>query len=207
MHPNSTIAIFAGGPSLTQEAVNKCQHLISIAINDSYLLAPWATYHYFCDKQWWSWHHDKPQYRAYQGIRITAEPAVSAAWPPDAYRVRGAQASGISTDPEVVNYGKNSGYQALNVAVLMGARRIILLGYDMKIAKSGAAHWFGDHPNKVRSNYPSWLSGFSVAADQLAEMGVEVINCSPDTALTCFKQMSLESALSLEQDQALQQAS
>jgi len=119
-------------------------------------------------------------------------------------RIKGAHAQGLSFNPKVIHYGSNSGFQALNIAVLMGAKRIILLGYDMRFSKDNKSHWFGDHPDNVRSNYTSWLSNYGVAAAQLNEKGIEVINCSPISALTCFRMESLESALSSEPVPALQ---
>ena len=152
-------------------------------------MTPWADYHYFCDRKWWEWHKDRPDYQAFEGQRISYEDI------PGAWKVKGEDKPGLSESPEVIHTGSNSGYQVLNIAYLMGASRILLLGYDMKIAKSGLSHWFGDHEDKVRSNYASWWSKFSVAADQLKENGIEVINCSPDTALQCFKRMSLKDAM------------
>ena len=38
---------------------------------------------------------------------------------------------GLSRTQGVIHQGKNSGYQALNLAYLLGAKRILLLGYDM----------------------------------------------------------------------------
>ena len=113
---------------------------------------------------------------------------------PKVLRIKGEHKDGLSESPEVIHYGSNSGFQALNLAYLLGANKIILLGYDMKIAKSGKAHWFGDHPDKVRSNYPSWWSRFSVVADQLKGK-VQIINCNPDSALQCFEKMPLSDAL------------
>ena len=185
--------ILAGGPSLSQSDVDLTKGRVVIAINDSYQLAPWADYHYFCDKKWWNWHKDREDYKSFQGIRITQDTIDE----PGVIKVQGKHEQGISESPEVIHYGSNSGFQALNMAYLLGASRILLLGYDMKIAKSGKAHWFGDHPDKIRSGYQSWWSNFSIAADQMKGKA-EVINCSPDTALICFKKMSLESALSLE---------
>ena len=190
LHPGQTIAILAGGPSLSQQQADQVKHLVTIAINDSYQLAPWADYHYFCDKKWWEWHKDRADYKIFQGVRITQDVIDE----PGVIRVAGAHKPGVSESPEVIHYGSNSGFQALNLAYLMGAAKIILLGYDMKIAKSGKAHWFGDHPDKVRSNYAGWWSNFSIAADQLKGK-VEVINCSPDTALTCFPKVSLDEVL------------
>jgi hypothetical protein len=168
---------------------------VVIAINDSYQLAPWADYHYFCDKKWHDWHKDRADYQAYTGQRITQDDVIE----PGIWKVAGKAGKGLSDSPDLIHYGQNSGYQALNIAWLMGARRILLLGYDMKFAANGASHWFGDHPDKIRSNYPSWLTGFSQAAEQLHAAGVEVINCSPDTALICFNRASLASVLSSAQ--------
>lgn len=186
--------ILAGGPSLTQNDVDLTQGQIVIAVNDSYQLAPWADYHYFCDKKWHDWHKDRDDYKAFAGTRITQDDIDE----PGIINIKGTHKPGVSESPDVIHYGQNSGFQALNIAYLMGASRILLLGYDMKFAKSGAAHWFGDHPDKVRSNYLSWLSNFSIAADQFKKLGVEVINCSPDTALRCFKKMSIGDALHAE---------
>jgi hypothetical protein len=182
--------ILAGGPSLTQSDVDLTKDSIVIAINDCYQIAPWATYHYFCDSKWWQWHKDRSDYQSFQGIRITQDTVDE----PGVFKIQGTHKPGLSESPDLIHFGSNSGFQALNIAVLMGASRILLLGYDMKIARTGAAHWFGDHPDKVRSNYPSWLSNFSIAADQLKGK-VEVINCSLDTALQCFPKMRLADAL------------
>ena len=78
------------------------------------------------------------------------------------------------------------------LAFHMGAARILLLGYDMKFSKSGAAHWFGDHPDNIRSNYAPWIQHMNEVAKQNL---VEIINCSRDTALDCFPQMTIQEAL------------
>jgi len=184
--------ILAGGPSLTQSDVDLSRGQVTIAVNDCYQLAPWSDYHYFCDKKWWQWHKDREDYKSFAGTRITQDDVDE----PGVIKVNGTHKPGLSESPDIIHYGQNSGFQAMNIAFLLGAKRILLLGYDMKFAKSGAAHWFGDHPDKVRSSYPSWVSNFSIAQDQFKKLGVEVINCSPDSALICFPTMSLASALS-----------
>ena len=183
LHPNKTIVIIAGGPSVTQADVDLTKEQVVIVINDAYQIAPWATYQYFCDKTWHQWHKDKPAYQMFEGLKLTQEKDI-----PGTLHVTGKTGKGLSESPERIHFGQNSGFQALNLAVHFGASRILLLGYDMKFGENGLAHWFGDHPNNVRSNYPAWLSNFSIAADQIKERGIEVINCSRDTALRCFKQ-------------------
>ena len=84
---------------------------------------------------------------------------------------------GLSNEQGVLHHGKNSGYQAIGMAYLMGADQIFLLGYDMTC--SGPTHFFGDHPPEVgnQRNYTQYIRHF----DTITE--VEVINLSRNTAL------------------------
>jgi hypothetical protein len=158
-----------------------------IVINDNYLVAPWADILYACDLKWWDWHKGVPDFA---GERWTQD--ADAARKYGLSYVRGKGGKGLSTDTGTIHTGSNSGYQAINLAYLFGARRVILTGYDMKVGPNGAAHWFGNHPDNIVSNHSGWLAGFKTIVDQRL---VEVINCTRDTALTCFPQMSIEEAL------------
>jgi hypothetical protein len=62
---------------------------------------------------------------------------------------------------------------------------------------NGRKHWFGDHPTprmNRKSKYEKWVTNFAAAIPGLKSAGVEVINCTPVTALKCFHQMSLKDA-------------
>jgi hypothetical protein len=108
----------------------------------------------------------------------------------------GESPEGISLDPEIINTGKNSGYQLINIFALAGVKRIVLLGYDCKPGAGGKMHWFGDHPLKTPpSVLPEMVKMFATAAKPLAELGVEVINCSPGSAIGAFRKDALESVL------------
>ena len=94
-----------------------------------------------------------------------------------------------------LHHGSNSGYQAINMAYLLGASKIILLGYNMG-RPNGKAHFFGDHPEGLRNgHYEAYIKHFTRLAEDLAREGVEVINCTPDTLLTQFKRAELEAVL------------
>lgn len=96
-----------------------------------------------------------------------------------------------------IHYGNNSGFQAMNLAYHWGARRMLLLGFDCK-AQAGKVHWFGDHPKPLRtepSAFKTWLASFEKLAKDLKADGVEVVNCSRETALTCFKRSTIDQAL------------
>ncbi len=107
--------------------------------------------------------------------------------------IPGQHGTGLGT-AHIINFGGNSGFQSIGLAFSLGAARIILLGFDMQ-KTDGKQHWFGDHPEgpmKVDSNYSGWLNDFAKLGSDLARKGVEVINCSRETALTCFRRESLE---------------
>lgn len=82
----------------------------------------------------------------------------------------------------------NSGYQAVNLAYLLGARKIVMLGFDMQ-DRGGEHHFHGNHRGGTLTNpgnrlYARWIKGFETIHRLLKEEGVELINCSRRTALT-----------------------
>lgn len=104
--------------------------------------------------------------------------------------------SGLSLENDTLNTGGNSGYQAINLAVLLGAVKIVLLGFDMQPARNGRHHWFGKHSYASWvPNYALYLPRFPTLVKPLKELGVSVINASRVSALECFPKMRLEEAL------------
>ena len=99
---------------------------------------------------------------------------------------------GAGLGDEFIHYGKsgggNSGFQAVNLAYIMGAETIILLGFDMF-----GSHYFGDHPAGLAqsSPYASFIQSFEAITQD-----VEIINCSRKTAMNCFPRKDLEDVLS-----------
>jgi len=94
--------------------------------------------------------------------------------------------------------GGNSGFQAINLAVQTGAARIGLIGFDMSLA--AGVHWHGRHGgglNNPRADViAGWRYDLDAAAPKLAALGVEVVNLSAQSALTAYRHMTLEEALS-----------
>lgn len=162
-----------------------------IAINDAYKLAPWAGVLYAADSLWWRVHQGVP---SFTGLKYSLQPEARR-WP-GVEVLRNTGEFGLETDPTGLRTGRNSGYQAINVAVHLGALRIVLLGYDMQ-ATEGKSHWFGDHPKPLRHGhtYGVWLTFFRSLVQPLADLGVTVINATRTTALETFPRMSLAEAL------------
>lgn len=111
--------------------------------------------------------------------------------------IGGKDGEGFSFDPEVIHYGSNSGFQAVNLAILMGATRIVLVGFNMG-SIDGKRHFFGDHPRGLRNTntYNNFLRAFNRAA-KLLPPHIQILNATPNSALTCFPRIDLHDALSL----------
>jgi uncharacterized Rossmann fold enzyme len=91
--------------------------------------------------------------------------------------------------------GGNSGHQAINLAYLFGAARIVLLGFDMQQRDPALSHYFGEHPYHKRPltrNFEAWRRNLALLGADLQAEGVEVLNATRDTALQCFPRVPLE---------------
>ena len=198
--PNSTVVCLASGPSLTPEDVAFCRGKAPvIAVNNTAYLAPWADAMVGSDYSWWLHHEGMPAFRGEKWGLIHQTWKQPERWP-DIGRLRITGDHGIETNPSATRTGFNSGYLAVNIAIHYGATRVVLLGYDMGYKPNGPKHYFGDHswaPGQV-SPYQRFIDAFQTMGPDLARLGVEVVNASRRTALTCFPQMALADALACE---------
>lgn len=103
---------------------------------------------------------------------------------------------GLGEKPGRLYSGLNSGHQAIQWAYHKGAARIILIGYDMQHT-GGRRHWHEDHPGGMSNaeGIAGWVKGFTSLARELALRGVQVVNCSEETALQCFERGQLRDYL------------
>lgn len=141
---------------------------------------------YACDYDWWKHNIASLTFngeRWTQDLRAYREFGLS--W------VLGSSKSGLGSD--CVHFGGNSDYQAINLAYLWGAKRIILLGFDAKPIND-KHHWFGQHPKELKQvqPYDIWLQHYPKLAKELLAENVEVINCSMDSAITSFKKLDIQ---------------
>jgi hypothetical protein len=185
--PNGVIVCMASGPSLTQDDADYCRGKADgvIVVNTTYKMAPWADALIASDVRWWQWHKGAPEFK---GLKYATSKHVK--WS-GVQILRNTGSKGLELDPSGLKHGINTGYRAVNLAFHFGAKRIILLGYDMKRGDGPKRleHWHGDHPVPSRSQYPTFIM------DPLKEHGVEVVNCTPGSALECFPMADLRDAL------------
>jgi hypothetical protein len=196
-----TVVVAASGPSLTKETADACKGVLTVCVNDAHRLFPWAEVLYACDAAWW---HEYDGVLEFLGERCSSHSSskkdkndkqqAADRW--GLKLVEGRHGNGFSTNPAFIHYGENSGFQAINLAILFGARRLLLVGFDMH-NPNGKRHFFGNHPKELRNSDPRvFIKNFVKAANPvLMPKGVQIINCTPGSALECFPRMALKDAL------------
>ena len=185
--------ILASGPSLTQADAEYVRSKARvIAINTSYQMAPWADVLYAADLDWWRTY--RPQFA---GLKFSVSRRDRTdKWPKDVTVLKAGNERGLSDDPTTLCLGRNSGYQAINLASLLGAAKIVLLGYDMSPSPEGRQYWHRNHPHrKPHDHYLLFRKLMAFIVAPLAAKGVTVLNASRRTALTCFPRVDLERVL------------
>lgn len=141
---------------------------------------------YACDPHWWQHYYDQV-IAEFPGELWTQD--ASAAKHYNLNHVPGISAHGLGKDK--IHFGGNSGYQAMNLAYLFGVTKIVLLGFDMQLTNN-RQHYFGQHPYHKGSQGPgphlfkSWCKNFEHLARDLKAEGVQVMNATRSSALTCF---------------------
>lgn len=188
-----TFGIVASGPSATPEDAVRLREICDevIAVNDSWRLCRNADHLYATDYRWWQWAFQDVM-RDFEGELHTQR--IQWHERPEDWGIRcweSAANPGLCTETGKIHTGQNSGYAAINVAYHLGAKRILLLGYDMS-PDGGKRHWFDDRPENlnVASNYDSFAQQFSTIKPET--YGLEILNVTRRTALKCFPRANLD---------------
>lgn len=201
--PDSTIVLIANGPSLSKPQIGSAyqswieRRVRVLGCNDAYRIAPWIDGLYACDLKWWT-HHIEPVRDLHMAMLFTQD--AQAADQYGLWHIPSRCQTGLSADSGYIHTGQggaHSGFQLLNLAVHLGAKRIILIGYDCGTPDMQRKHWFGNHPPPLDMNpfYSTWAAPYRDAAPQLFKLGVEVINCTPGSAIDCFPRSRIGAVL------------
>lgn len=227
--------ILGGGPSVTKQfgipddVVNKVRtgelppsayspymkeihdcHVIGI--NVAYLIGDWIDMVFFGDAKFYLRHCQA--LAKWPGLKVSCTPTIEKV-PWIKYLAKDASHPyGISSKRNCISWNHNSGASAVSLAVHLGAKRIILLGFDMKNDETGKKHWHNlykvpkppptkilppkRHRGRVITKVPVFskhLRGFPEMARNAKSMGVEIINACPESAITVFPKFTLKELL------------
>lgn len=176
------LVIIAGsGPSLTRAVAEQCGSASVIAVNDAWRLFSHAIL-YAADFTWWR--HHAEDLKAFRGRRITCRADVNG--PVDIEQLKAWGIEILKIDP-----GQCSGYGAITTALYLGFKKLLLVGYDMRVV-AGRRHFFGDHDGlRNTDDYSFALPDFDRLAREIPR-DVTVLNATPCSALRAFPFTTLE---------------
>lgn len=194
------VFVIGGGPSFKKVDPTLLKDKLIVCINSAYKVFDNATALYWCDESWISAHYDNV-YKHPCKLRFTARHSADGYIKKDIQGTCGSTILkrtgdyGIDTDVNNVR-GNNSGAHVLNLLGNMRVKRIILLGYDMGMT-DGTSHWHEGHGLPM-GNYiynDLFIPSINSMAPGLKSLKVDVVNCSSETMLTCFRKDKLENYL------------
>ena len=180
-----------------------------IGINNAYMLGEWLSCVFFGDYNWYVTH--QLPLAEWQGLKVSCAAKFGVMryegvkWLPKNEKKFG----GISEDPGKVCWNGNSGVAAFSLAYNLGVRRILLLGFDMKLDSNNVSHWHGSHTKDattgltvVGANPMRRASAFyrhtkympDVAADA-KRLKLEILNVNPDSDIEEFPKIKLNQVL------------
>jgi len=174
-----------------------------IGINVSYLIGDWIDMVFFGDPSFFLSH--QVELAKFKGLKVSCAAITNKHKWVKYLPVDKKHRKGISPLASCVSWNGNSGAAAISLAVNTGAKRIFLLGFDMKLDESRKQHWHDLYGRleKIRTSknrrgrpytipFDRHLTGFPFIAQDAKKRGVEIINVSPDSAIQCFKKATLK---------------
>ena len=180
------VYIIGGGPSLEGFNWKKLEDKNTIGCNSAFRLGSRVcNICFFSDPPWFEKFHD--ELLKYDGRIVTHHPTFKKLNDPMLHVVERGKDQLLYTDR--VGYGGNSGCGAINLAFIMGAKRVFLLGFDCKFGKDNQTNW---HKFQIEETKPEVYPRFIKAFKQLSEAlpvvfpGRTIINLNPDSGITFF---------------------
>jgi hypothetical protein len=220
MWPESTVYIIGGGESLKAMASvpleEKDPKIVAeglrryfeprlwdkrvIGVNDAVMLGPCVDVLFFGDVRFY-W-RNQAAVDAFGGIKVSLNLRVEGYEHETIEGRKGINIMqrgglrGLEKERTHLAWNRSSGGAAINLAVHLGARRIILLGFDMKTG----VHTSHFAPNAAKptlkdETFEGWRDTMNHLASVLKAIGVTVLNATPGSALKAFPMVDFEATL------------
>jgi hypothetical protein len=189
-----TIYIVGGGTSLKGFDFNQLKDKTVIAVNKAFLHIPFAQVLYWSDTRFFEWHSKEMEF--FKGIKVTCRPQPKRS---DVINLLNTGKTGLETMSYGLRDGGNSGYAAINLAYHLGAKKIVLLGFDMQ-TNGKETHWHDGYVSTADTGTMERLMipNFDSLVEPLEKRKIKVYNASPNSKLTCFQKITIEEALAFD---------
>lgn len=192
MMEGEAVFVIGGGPSVKGFDFSRLKGRRIIAVNNAGLdLVPWADVLFWADARWFDWNHGR--LGEHKGALKIARKRPHIETGHDIKTVRFTPRR-LSHWHDAVG-GWCGGSSAINLAYLMGAKVIVLMGFDMRPGNYHADHKL---PHVEGQHRDKFIPALEAMAPQLERAGVTVLNTNPRSALRCFPFADIEELLSMD---------
>ena len=203
---NKTVFILGGGPSLLNDDQlglleghlenQKIHKRRVIAINESIYCALYADILFFRDIAWYFGNREIVE--TWDGVVVTTTPSRFYNENENCTNVNIVQlkhSSDFLIGGDTIRYGRSSGHLALSLAINLGAKRCVLLGFDCRFV-DGRSHFHSENNRTTALTYSSdFLPAWNGWGDAARRAGVEVVNATPNSAIIEFPYKPLAEVL------------
>lgn len=186
------VFVIGGGPSLKGFDFERLRGRNIIAVNNAGLdLVPFAQVLFWADRRWLDWNHSRLDLHKGRYKISRKRPHIETGHDIKLMRFRPRN---LSHWPDTVG-GWCGGSSAINLAYLMGAKVVVLMGFDMKPGNYHKDHLLPHVPGQHRDRFIPTLEAM---APDLQKAGVLVLNTNPRSALRCFPFADIEELLAMD---------
>ena len=182
--------IIGGGPSVNDFNLSSLNGEKVIAVNRAFEIVD-ADIIYAYDARLWGWieteeigKESKEKFNKSKALKIWNGGA-NAPLPEDIVVAKPISRPGMSSDfEEGIGSGTNSGFGALNIALLLGCSEIYLIGFDFY-----GDNWHDGYPmgSDEGAAHGYHMQCYQEHSEEIKAMGAKIINCNPRSNLDCFE--------------------
>jgi hypothetical protein len=197
-----TVFVIGGGPSVAYQRPARLEGRKVIVINSSYEVAPFAQYLFFGDNRWHEEHRNRPAFKAFLargGNVVTVSGPSGAPYLLKLLRVvPTSDANGLTTTCRGLSSQKTSFQGGINLAAMLGAKRIVLLGLDGRRSESGLSHHHSPHKWPTKPGDVTWVrqrTQLQYIVKPLRDRGIDVFNTCPYSTFKFWPYAPLEGFL------------
>lgn len=145
---------------------------------------------FFTDESWF-WDNES-LVREFKGLKFTTSRRAKEDYL-DLMRIDNRTMDEFEVGSGRLKDGRSSGHRAVSLSVMLGAKIVILLGYDMRVIE-GKSHFHNEYSNTESEK--EYAQGFVPSFDKWYEkalkVGCQILNATPNSAVKEFPMINLE---------------
>ena len=201
LEPDQLVFVLGGGPSVTEEAAKKISDYFIVGTNGAVIFKDWVNVVYFGDLRFYKWAQEYID--EFPGRVITAcnKDTFKDHAKVEVLKKYEHLDHPICWDKDKIcwptNKGHNTGATAIALACKLGAKNIILYGFDFQTKEERHNyHYLSEaHHTPRKDIYQRFYPHFEAIKKKADQKGICIRNATPETKLDLFPKVALDEVL------------